>query len=270
MSTLMRICIPSRGRAAEFARNTAVTIPETWRSRAHVLVPQGEEKAYRKENPEYDIVSVPKQFSGIGRTRQYALDNLEAKYIMMIDDDVKLLKRKSIGLNRARTTPATEEDVDACFKQLLGWLRRSNVAQVGVGASWMCHTKPRMIRNKMCGILNVLDTEIVKDLGIRYDELELGEDSYMTLSLILSGYEVRVTYDYVINQQPTNAPGGCSGYRTMKRQLDACRKFVRLYPEYVKLYYRSRNYNGLGVGVPNVRVAWSKASKSGEGLAKAN
>lgn len=76
--------IISRGRSQTIAKNTCRVFPEY----VEVLVPESEYELYRNEIPN-PILTVQDNVEGLGRLRNWVLDNFQNEIVIMIDDDIK-------------------------------------------------------------------------------------------------------------------------------------------------------------------------------------
>jgi hypothetical protein len=95
---------------------------------------------------------------------------------------------------------------------------------------------------------------------VRWDLVEYREDYCTTLQLLLKGYPNAVWTGTVANQT-TNAPGGCSIYRTLEWNNAEAKKLADLFPVYVSV--ELRKYGRL-----ETTVQWEDAFK--EGLRRRN
>jgi hypothetical protein len=93
----------------------------------------------------------------------------------------------------------------------------------------------------------------------RFDQVELREDYYVTLQLLLKGYPNAIWTGTVVNQT-TDAPGGCRTYRTPEMSDAEGEKLRALFPEYVAITYRDYK-----TSVPRKEpiVQWQKALEDG-------
>lgn len=260
------IYIPSMSRAEVFKKNTMHAIPMVWRRCAHLLVPESQVDEYaRMLYPEWratHVIGVPDNLKGIGKTRQYGIDNSDSKFVFFLDDDLRICTRKKIEENYAKTSLATEFEVYSCFETLLAWLEEDNIGQVAIGSAWRCHDKPSFTENQMCGMATIVNRKLLEKHDIRYDTIPMVlEDVYVCLKLLTLGYKNRVTFDWVIRNIPANSSGGCSEYRTKESINSHAEKMSELFPGLVTKYIRPHEWQGLGSGVPNIRVHWKKAYK---------
>jgi hypothetical protein len=266
----MVIGIPSRSRPDVLARHMGANmIPTSWINKSYVLVPDSQYKEYVHLNPRLAkcIVSADdKLIYGTGRARQWLLDHLPGKSVLLIDDDVNLLKRRRINERKTSTIAATEQDAERCFDLLEMWLKEKKVGQVGVGSCWFNDERPDVVENVLCGTITAVKKSALKKCDIKFSDFpKQFSDSYTTLSLILGGYTVRVTYKYLcFCPMGTNSGGGCSDYRSVESVKKAAEKFARKYPEFVSVYKRKPSMMRDASMLYNVRIQWQRAVRSVE------
>ena len=80
----MKIYIPSRGRAEK--QTTYAELPKNIRKNTEIVIGRKDEKAYRALG--YPLLVLPAGVTGIGKVRQYLIDNCPSNKIVMLDDDL--------------------------------------------------------------------------------------------------------------------------------------------------------------------------------------
>lgn len=80
----MKVVVFSRGRADTI--QTHYLMPY-----AVVAVPESEAEAYRKRVTENEIITYPDSVVGVGRTRNWLIDNIDADIQVQVDDDIQYL-----------------------------------------------------------------------------------------------------------------------------------------------------------------------------------
>jgi hypothetical protein len=80
----------------------------------------------------------------------------------------------------------------------------------------------------------------------------------VSLQLLLKGYRNAI-WTRTVTDQTTNAPGGCSTYRTPDTNDAEAEKFAKLFPDYVSVV--ERDYTTSSRLEPIVQ--WKKALKDG-------
>jgi hypothetical protein len=103
------------------------------------------------------------------------------------------------------------------------------------------------------------DVSVFRAARIQYDRLPVMEDFDTTLQLLRAGYPNAVLCTYVQGQGKTNAPGGCSRYRTPELQAAAAHALAkRHYPFVLVVTKRTKTAWGWGERT-DVVIHWKKA-----------
>ena len=255
----MRIVIPSRSRPDSIV--TLNYIPQPWRRRVAIVVPREQFYSYKKHNPDVTVVSCPVK-TGIAPTRQWIIENFEDKHIFMADDDAIFAVRKDP--NSTKLT-SMEGDVNG---QMEMWLAVEEAFYLGfpwVGISYRggnnFHPNIYDDNTKSFSYWGI-NREVLLREGIRFDVTPVMEDFQVILSLLSRGYENRVFYKWSWDQWASNAPGGCSDWRTQDVQAEGATKLQQLFPDYVKVVYKQPK-TGWYEGEPraDVRIQWKKTAK---------
>ena len=102
-------------------------------------------------------------------------------------------------------------------------------------------------------------------LDIKYNDVELMEDYYMTLSLFARGKPNAVIVDWTWDQRGgSGQKGGCSNYRTPELQEKASYELATKFPDFVKVVEKETKTGWEGMKKRyDVRVQWQRAFKAG-------
>jgi len=254
------IYIPSAGRAD--TQHSYRRIPKAWRKNVVIVVPRGEGDAYREHIKVAEVAECP--MKGIGKTRQWIIDNNESKYIMMIDDDLYFYTRIEPRGVALRTCEFV--DVDRMLKYLVncmskqGWVHGGVAKRTEISFFHCDHREVARINN--FHFMQGRKVASLKKYGVRFDLLPLMEDFHFTLSLFERGIPNILVIDYVWNQPGSHSQGGCSTYRTMELQAKASRMLHKLHPDTVQVVEKQivgkDNWEEMKVRV-DVVVQWKKA-----------
>lgn len=107
------------------------------------------------------------------------------------------------------------------------------------------------------------DRETLHHHGVRWDNLPVMEDFDVTLQLLRLGYENMVLFEWAWGQPSSNAPGGCSAYRTYEVQKAGAEGLAALHPDYVTPVQKpSKNWRGFDHRW-DVKVRWKAALAEG-------
>jgi hypothetical protein len=253
----MKIVIPSRGR---WARQTTLdNLPLDIVAKTTVVVPHKEVSQYQTWNRcSVDIVAEPARIGGIADKRQWIVENFGPK-VCMLDDDLVFAMRRSDDLTKFR--PALPEDIRLLFTAIEDLLEQ--YAHVGVSGREGANRKTDggIEIGRMSRIL-AYRTEVLKNEGVRFDDVHFMEDFHVTLSLLEKGYMNCIVSWMVQNQNGSNAEGGCSTIRTDEGQAAAARRLAFLHPRFVTVVKKTTKTAWGGKEREDVRVQWKEAYKS--------
>ena len=103
--------------------------------------------------------------------------------------------------------------------------------------------------------------------NIKFDILPFQEDFHVAVSLLKRGYPSCIITSHTQGQMKgSNAPGGCSVYRTQAKQNSNSAKLYLLHKPFIKLRMK-RLKRGWGSGFNknffDVTVSWKKAFERG-------
>lgn len=245
----MQIYIPTLARPNK--QVTWNSLPESVRERACLLVDWREKDLYK----DYPHIVLPRDCRGIGAVRQWVITRDRDK-VVMLDDDLVFFRRRLD--EPTKFEQATSEDVVALFdvveQSLDDW------AMVGVrgreGAN--VDTEPYLYNVRLLRFL-AYRTDILREENIRFDRLPVMEDFDVELSLLERGHPVLCVNWMVHNQGSSNAPGGCSEYRTMKKQEEAAWRLRELHPGVVEVVTKQTKTAWNGQERTDVRIRWKDA-----------
>lgn len=263
----LTIAIPSSSRAGSVA--TLKWIPASLRDQVVLTVPEAQERTYRLNNPGWRILPVP--LHGIAPTRQWLTDWCPTRYLLQISDDMKFAVRtdEETASGAAKLAPCTLRDMEQMFAWLYGQLQ-CGIAHVSISQRAGNNREPGLVRDcgRMCDIY-AHDLSVLRAEGVRWDHLPVMEDFDATLQLLRLGYRAAISYQWCWDQTASNAPGGCSEYRTLAIQEAGARGLLALHGPYVRLTEKkSTNWQqGMAVRM-DVVVQWAKALAYGENAAR--
>lgn len=245
----MEIYIPTHGRVYQ---ETFTSLPHEIRDRIIFVVPFGSD--YLSKDPR--VLETPNWLNGIGPTRQWIIDNAKSDKIVMLDDDLVFAARREDEPTKFRASTSGElSTLFGSIDALLG-----NYAHVGVSTreGGNRDTSSHVLNTRLLRIL-AYRTDVLRNEGIRFDRMEFMEDFDVTLQLLRTGYaNVKINW-MVHNQRSSNAPGGCSTYRTLEKQSQAARDLRKLHPEFVSVVQKTTKTAWNGATRDDCIIQWKRA-----------
>lgn len=258
-----RVYIPSRSRFEIKTHTTLASLPAD--IQANYVVPTDQLQQYQymlKSRPDVKIWCSPDD--GIALTRKFiGLHAWRRKLdsFVMLDDDLRFYIRKDFGSPTDwHLRYAEPDEVGRAIEELL------NACVIGYGAASI---SAREGNNRHVGeytentrLLRVLAFNTKQFMACEHGRVAVMEDFDVLLQLLRLGSPNRCLYWYAQGQSQTQAPGGCSDYRTHKLHEKSATELARLHPDFVRLREK-KNRSGGAFGVrKEVTIQWQKAFKS--------
>lgn len=253
------IMIPSSGRAQR--QITLAQLPPIISPRVKLAIPQRELADYAVHHPTSLLHAVPDKFVGISGTRRFLMDTCPTRYLLMIDDDMTFAFRPNMQQAALKSLPPQSHGIVNLLMYWRGLMRE--YAHVGLSARQGNNRVEESVK-ECCRMFNtyMYDLERVRGLGVEVGRLPVMEDFDLTLQLLRKGCPNAVIYRWCWNQSGSNAPGGCSQYRTTAMQAEAASKLAELHPGFVKIVQKeSKNWQGMHQRM-DVTIYWKKAYES--------
>ena len=247
----MRIWIPTRGR---YIQTTYNSLPPEIQKEVAFVVSHKEDPENLPEGAKW----VHSHTDGIAAKRQWIIDNSPDKCIMLDDDLVFATRRDD---DPTKFLPSTGYDIVRLFSNIDGLLDR--FCHVGVSCREGANrdTVDTVVNSRILRV-HGFGADVLRREGVRFDRLEFMTDFDVTLQLLEKGYaNIRINW-IVQNQKSSNAPGGCSLYRTIDKLRESAIELMRLHPQFVKLVEKETKGAWNGQPRTDVRIAWKAAFDS--------
>jgi hypothetical protein len=223
----MIFAIPSKGRPAVVRSQSLLTC-------AHVFVPESEMKDYARAGVK-NLVAVPDRVKGITATRNWILDNVKDRRVVMVDDDVRLQGWTRLFCHHSKRYKLKEKEWLRESERLFDITEQLHYRIWGVATQSATRTiypfKPFLFRSYVTGSF----MGIVNDGAVRFDErFPVKEDYELALRCIKQdGGIVAARYLYWENSHWKDK-GGCSAYRTQVMELQAIKLLASMYPGMIR------------------------------------
>lgn len=263
---MIPIYIPSRSRAAEIHKGTLAELQN--QANPYIVVPKGQVREYTDRihpgNHQAAVLACPAR--GIANTRKWIGEHANANgydKFLMLDDDLGFLIRRSPKTWRLRGT--TEKEVRTMLSVVEQ--RLDHYACVGIS--------PREGQNRLeaskiedvyenTRIIRALAFRTEEFLGCKHGRLQVMEDFDVLLQLLRQGHpNCQLTY-FAQGQGSTQAPGGCSDYRTHESHEKSARKLADMHPNFVGLRQKKNKSGGEFGHRTEVTIQWKRAFASSQ------
>ena len=261
---MLPVFIPSRGRAKL----------KLIQSGAYSQLPKGHHVAYVVPHDEHQsyaslgipVIARPPEVQGVAAARHYIgwyCQQFDIPKFIMVDDDLKFFTRiseddwhlrRSQPEDMAEMLASVESHLDVYGQ--VGISARTGANRVGSGP------KPLLkeaTRTNGCTAYRTADF-----MSVEHSRLPFMEDFDVTLQLLLKGVANCCFYHWSYDQSMTNAPGGCSLYRTHEGHEASARKLAELHPGFVSLRQKANKTGGEFGERTEVTVQWKKAHEAGQ------
>lgn len=246
---MLQIWIPTRGRKI---LTTLESFPPELRKRTIVVV--SHDNAFTDFDCA-DVLMAPSYVTDIATKRQWILSIAHTKFVML-DDDLTFATRRSDDCTKF--SDATPESIINLFDVMETLL--DTFAHVGVsgreGANRI--SAPYIENARMMRILAYRADVLLKH-SIDFARGGCMCDFDVTLQLLRLGYKNILMNWMVQNQKSSNAPGGCSIYRTMGVQEADARRLHENHPKFVTCVTKTTKGAWNGQTRTDVRVQWKRA-----------
>ena len=260
---MMQIVMFTSGRAGKSL--TPDRLPPSIAGQLWTLVPYGQGKAYNDAG-HGNVQETPEGVTGIAKRRQWCLEQLATTdKVVMLDDDLRFDTRRTDDLSKFIVS--TPQEVEELFVDIDNQLNKYKHLGVMTREGGNFHGEAgQYIEVGRATRVHGLRVQDVRALGCRFDRLPLMEDMDMTLQLLRLGHPNVIVNYMVQGQGMSNAPGGCSVYRTPDLQAQAANGLAELHRPHVKTVEREVKSNwGEGFNKRlDVQVQWQKAYEEGK------
>ena len=179
----------------------------------------------------------------------------------MLDDDVDFLVRR--GPTEWRLREATNAEVLEMFSEMEYWLGRG-YAQVAIspreGNNRFGEGAVRELTAECTRAMRITAYNLRDFLSVEHNRVPVMEDFDVLLQLLRSGRKNLVMAYWANGQRMTNAPGGCSLWRTRELHNSAAERLAELHAPYVRLREKQNKTDREGLGTrKEVTVQWKRA-----------
>lgn len=254
----MKIYIPSMGRVGN--QITFNNLPPKLQRLAVLVVPQSE----AKQHGQIPILVHPAKCKSIGPVRQFIIEAHDipahGPKLIMLDDDLTFFQRREDEPSRFRN--AEPADIIAGFLAVEKLLS-SKVPHAGIRHREMAQDAAVVQYGTRALRALAYHAGAMRSLKVRFDRSIVMEDFDVTLQLLRMGLPNAVFSGLIQNQVRSNAPGGCSTYRTAEKQKEGAMTLKKLHPDFVKVVEKTTKGAWGGGTRTDVVVSWKKALISG-------
>lgn len=276
----MGIYVPSMDRSQNIGHGVPRFASPSLRSKLVYVVPEAQRDDYviaiadaERNYPGMkgaQVIGCPEK--GIAKTRHwighYANWKGQDKFLML-DDDAWFFKRAAP--DATNLVKCEGDDTDVMIQDVQTML--NTYAHVGISAREGNNRLPLAGDQTMTCVENTrtlrcLAYQTLLFLACQHGRVEVMEDFDVNLQLLEQGYKNANLCYWSQDQRQTNAPGGCSSYRSHEVQDRSARRLVELHPGIVALRQKQNKSGGEFGTRTEVTIYWKKAFQQGCDLYK--
>jgi hypothetical protein len=222
------------------------------------VVPESEAERYLVNWSGSTILTVPDAYR-LSDIRQHLVDtHYDNPHHCCFDDDLVFLRRKAPTDVHQRSDMRVQDAIE-CFQRIEFWLKEGYAHGALSQRSGNNHEPTAVKVIGRATDTHFYNARVIRDEGIKINEVVLRQDFHLTLSLLERGYPNVIDHEF-ISGQSDNGPGGCSVYRTKEMLEEQAHLLASLHPEFVKVVTKVRK-GGFGESV-DVRIQWVAAYES--------
>lgn len=249
----LEVFVPSRSRWLRSL--TLEALQGKWEGdRVFLVVPTAQAAKYRPLAKKHGVQLLGCPADGIAGTRQWIGQQADDRFLML-DDDLRFYRRFS-------TDVSLHQFGKNCMAAMLVLVARTldHYAHCSISARegnnrldfpWVTNSRP----------LRALAYRKKEFLRCKHGRVAIMEDFDVTLQLLRNGYQNCVITEFAQDQPGTQAPGGCSDYRTHAVHEQNVRRMATLHPGLVKLRQKENKTGGEFGSRLEATIFWEKAWK---------
>lgn len=260
---MIPLFIPSTHRStpSDIAHGPVPHLSDAMRQCTAFVVPPDQYVEYRASVPEdVEVLQCPEV--GIAAVRHWIGRNVRNDKFVMLDDDVHFLVRRGPDMWQMRKTEKSEvDDLFRTVENLLyryghvGVSGREGNNRIGVGEPPLIAENTRTIR--------FLAYRTEDFLRAEHGRVRVMEDFDVNLQLLRRGVPNCSIHYWAQGQRMTNAPGGCSTYRSHEVHEQSAIRLAELHPGLVSLRQKQNKTGGDFGTRTEVTIQWKRALNHG-------
>lgn len=252
-------------------QKTLSRLPPELQRQVIIVTSTAEDAAAIRRNYKHENIIVARGTSCIADKRHWIMKNIKARFIFMMDDDLRFDNRCALAERRWSTLDggswitrkpetrlmhtSTPQQLLRAFKAIEQYSHRYGA--IGMGHRWNHHTIPGdwELRHRMIHAFGVERSTYLR-LGLDFGEVPIREDMHVTLRLLENGVENAVYFDTVCDPGDYNASGGAHDERSLEQSNAEAYHLARLHPGLVQVVDRKYKQS---LQRKEVIIAWAKA-----------
>jgi hypothetical protein len=212
-----------------------------------------------------EVYALPDSIKRLAPTRDHIIHDMAGDdHVVFMDDDLHFAVRRDD--DRTRFRQPEKGDIRKMLMAINIALEKYPMVGVGAREGGNRVTEEYLFNTRIMRVL-AFRRSYLKKHSITFTPLEVMEDFHVNLQVLRSGADTCICNDWVSNQAGgSDAPGGCSTYRTDAVQDASARLLAARHPGFVRVVQKTTKTAWGGKTRTDVVVSWKQARKSAEGL----
>lgn len=205
--------------------------------------------------------SLPEYIKTLAPTRDYIIHDMPGDdHVVFMDDDLNFAVRRTDEPTKFR--PPGPGDLQEMFRHIDAALKEFPMVGIGAREGGNRVTEPVSFNSRIMRVL-AFRRSYLKELGLTFSPMVVMEDFHINLQILRSGADTCILNRWVSNQAGgSDAPGGCSVYRSDAVQAEAAHMLAARHPGFVKVVQKQTKTAWGGKTRTDVIVQWKKARSS--------
>lgn len=257
MIPTMPVYVPSCGRAD---RSLTLEALQGAGWPVALVVPKGEAKAYKRLGLAHGVPVIPHPCPGIAELRGWIGQHCKTDRFLMMDDDLRFYYRDMMKPKEPRLWKFESGDMRKMLIFTQAML--SKFAHVSISAR-EGNNRLELPYVRCSRPLRVLGYRKEPFIKLEHGRVQFMEDFDVTLQLMYQGYQNAVITAYAQDQPQTQAPGGCSTYRTHEAHERAVARMSKIHKGFAQTRVKENKTGGEFGTRLELTIYWQRAWEHG-------
>lgn len=255
----MDVIIHTLGRATRAEQHTLRQLLED--NIRPTLVVQEHEKPKYGWYASGNVVAVPDAIRTLAPTRDWIIHSMPGDdKVVFMDDDLHFAVRR--GDDRTRFRQPESEDLRMMLRAMDRALDQYPMVGIGAREGGNRVTAEFVFNSRIMRVL-AFRRSYLKNKMLTFHPMVVMEDFHINLQILRSGADTCILNNWVSNQAGgSDAPGGCSTYRSDAVQTASAHKLAQLHPGFVRVVQKQTKTAWGGKTRTDVVVQWKQARAS--------
>lgn len=257
----MNLYIMTRGRVG--AQRTLQSIPSNYLARTYLVCPSDESTLHS-----HQTIGVPSFVDNYSKKMKWIVEDGmgdENEKAVIIDDDLIFSRRITHPDGRPGLKTIAGEEINQLMPQLFQYIEflLDDTALVGVHPRQMGHQAPLPFKeNGKVICVQGINRRLVGNIP-DLDRFPILSDVILNATLLSRGQGNKIVTSFCQDWGPSQAPGGCSDYRTPAMQREACIWLANRFGPYIKFVEKESKNGWLGGVRADFVGQWKKLYDAG-------